>query len=275
MGKKNGNKPPRYTPEELKNTLESGVRGIMDSERFKEFLSTFGRFHNYSWRNKLLILMQKPDATLCASFSDWKKLGRYPVGKGKGLAIWRPNTAKVVDVDEDGNEEEKTMIFGFSVAYTFDVSDTDGKELPTLADPLVADVDNYMEIFQILRDFANIPVMFTDDLGQADGCYYPLIRQIKIKSGMSEAKTISTLVHEIAHSILHNDVIDVDRHLEECQAESIAFAVSNYLGIESSTQSFSYLATWSKGRELKEIESSIDIIYTTARDIINTLEKGI
>lgn len=233
---------------EITDKLESGIKELFEGEKFKEYLDTMSKFHNYSFNNTMLIAMQKPDATLVAGFNSWKNKFERNVNKGeKGIQIFAPAPYKIkkeqtkLDPDtdlpvlgKDGKpikEEVEVTIPAFKVVSVFDVSQTSGKELPTLgADELNGNVKDYEKFFNAVREASPVPIKFAEIDGTAKGFYHHEDKAITIKENMSEVQTIKTAIHEIAHAKLHDRDLkksDIDkpkdRSTEEVEAESIAF----------------------------------------------------
>lgn len=259
----------------ITDQLEQGVQDVFTSGKFAEYLQVMSRFYNYSARNCLLIAMQCPEASLVAGFKAWQtKFGRH-VKKGEtAIRILAPVPCKKVIEDEDGNEKEITFT-RFRATCVFDVSQTEGEDLPTICNRLTDQVDNFEDLLDQLQEIAPVPVRFDQVQGGAAGYYSFADQEIVINEGMSEAQTIKTLVHEIAHSILHDkedgEAKDANRRTKEVQAESVAYTVCQYIGIDTTSYSFEYVAAWSSGRDTKELMESLDVIQKTARNIIDQI----
>ena len=254
--------------------LVNGIENVFSSEKYADFLKFYSGFHQYSLTNTLLIMLQFPGASCCASYADWKKKKRYVKKGEKGLMIRVPTPKKFIVEDEDGNEEERFKLF-FKVGTVFDVSQTDGEPLPEICSKLTGVVDNFQNIYDSISAAAGIPISLEDFEGSANGYYSPTENRIVIRSGMSEAQTIKTLVHETAHSLLHckgSEHEKADRETAELQAESVAYIVCNYLGVDTSDYSFGYVARWSKGKSSKHLERNLTIIGKAAEQIIARLE---
>ncbi|MBR6984241.1 MAG: DUF3849 domain-containing protein [Ruminococcus sp.] len=282
---------------EITDKLEKGIKELFEGEKFKEYLNTMSKFHNYSFNNTMLIAMQKPEATLVAGFNSWKNKFKRNVNKGeKGIQILAPapytikkeqtkidKDTQLPVLDNDGKpitEEVEIRIPAFKVVSVFDVSQTSGKELPTLGvDELKGDVKDYEKFFEALKAIAPVPVSFEDIKDGAKGYFDKERNVIAINEGMSETQTVKTAVHEIAHSILHNHKMTKadldkpkDRNTEEVEAESIAYTVCQHFGIDTSDYSFAYVASWGSGKEVPELKASLETIRATANDIINKVE---
>ena len=285
---------------EITDRLEQGIMELFDSDRYKEYLRVMSKFHNYSFNNTLLIAMQKPDASLVAGFQSWKNNFKRNVVKGeKGIKILAPSPFKIkqemekIDpatqkpvIGADGKpvkEEKEITIPAFKVVSVFDVSQTEGKELPDIAvDMLTGDVECFKDVFAALEKTSPVPIGFEKIEGNSHGYYHLEEKRIAIDEGMSELQTIKTAIHEIAHAKLHD--IDPnapkeeragrpDRRTREVQAESVAYAVCQHYGLDTSDYSFGYVAGWSSGRELDELKSSLETIRSTAAEIINSIDK--
>ena len=285
---------------EITDRLEQGIMELFDSDRYKEYLRVMSKFHNYSFNNTLLIAMQKPDASLVAGFQSWKNNFKRNVVKGeKGIKILAPSPFKIkqemekIDpatqkpvIGADGKpvkEEKEITIPAFKVVSVFDVSQTEGKELPDIAvDMLTGDVECFKDVFAALEKTSPVPIGFEKIEGNSHGYYHLEEKRIAIDDGMSELQTIKTAIHEIAHAKLHD--IDPnapkeeqagrpDRRTREVQAESVAYAVCQHYGLDTSDYSFGYVAGWSSGRELDELKSSLETIRSTAAEIINSIDE--
>ena len=380
---------------DITDSIERGIQDLFQSDKYAEYLRTMSRFHKYSVNNTMLIYMQKPDATLVAGFNKWRDQFERNVMKGeKGIKIIAPTPFKkkieqekrdpdtnLPMLDADGKviiEEKEIKIPMFKPVTVFDVSQTDGKPLPQLAADLQGNVQNYEVFMEALRRASPVPIEIIPIRDGADG-YFSLDNQkIAIREGMSEVQTVSAVVHEIAHSKLHNqkkieepkdapkyqevEIFDVpalfsngritpadipegmycydlrgsdddpgmpimveshvavnhagsiitakpldlgedgrlaftedeglnfvggeisayrffneqrkDRHTEEVGAESISFAVCAYYGIATGENSFGYIATWSKDKELKELRASLETINSTSSELITAIDRN-
>ena len=293
---------PAEKLKEITDRLEQGITELFDSERFKEYLSVMSKFHNYSFNNTLLIAMQKPDASLIAGFNAWRNQFERNVKKGeKGIKIIAPSPFKVkkemekIDpktqspvIGRDGKpvtEEKEITIPAYKVVSVFDVSQTEGRELPDIAvDTLTGDVEQYKDFFTALEKTAPVPIGFEKIEGGAHGYYHLEDKRIALDESMSELQTLKTAIHEIAHAKLHDIDLNapkneqqprVDRRTREVEAESIAYTVCQHYGLDTSDYSFGYVAGWSSGRELTELKSSLETIRSTAAEIINSIDGHI
>ena len=292
---------PAEKLKEITDRLEQGIAELFDSERYKEYLKVMSKFHNYSFRNTVLIAMQKPDASLVAGFSAWKNNFERNVMKGqKGIKIIAPSPYKIkqemqkIDphtqkpiIGKDGKpvtEEKEVTIPAYKVVSVFDVSQTEGKELPDIAvDELTGDVDRYKDFFAALEKTSPVPIAFENIEGGSHGYYHLEDKRIAINEGMSELQTLKTAIHEIAHAKLHDIDLNapkdeqqphVDRRTREVEAESVAYTVCQHYGLDTSDYSFGYVAGWSSGRELSELKSSLETIRSAAAEIINSIDES-
>ena len=276
---------------EITDSIEQGIKEVFESDKYRNYLETMSRFHSYSVNNTMLIYMQKPDATLVAGFNKWRdKFGRN-VKKGEhGIKIIAPTPfkkkveeqkldpdTKAPLFDKDGKpimEEKTVQIPMFKPVSVFDVSQTEGKELPELAATLYGKVENYEMMKEAIQKAAPVPIIYAEIDPKFDGFFSHKAQSITIREGMSEPQTICAMIHETAHSILHNtDDKEKDTQTEEVEAESIAYSVCKYFGIDTSKNSFGYLAAWSKDKEVKELRESLETISSTSSQLITSIEK--
>lgn len=267
---------------EMMKTLESGVVNMFSSEEYKRYLDTMLKFHGYSANNCIMIAMQKPDATLVAGYVDWKKKFSRNVKAGeKGIKIFAPAPYKVKKTEEvenpDGTKEEvekEVRVEAYRPVYVYDISQTEGKELPEICHELKGSVEEFEKVKEAIEDIAECPITFEEIRSGAKGYYSLTENRIVIKKDMSETQIVKTMVHELAHSIMHCDT-EVNKQLgrneKEVQAESVAYIVSSYLGLDTSEYSFGYIGSWSKNKEVRELKESAQIIKDTSRDIIDSL----
>ena len=280
---------------EITERLEQGVKDIFTSEMYTTYLRTMAKFHNYSFNNTLLIAMQ--GGQLVAGFNKWKDTFHRTVKKGeKGIKILAPAPYKVKQktekrdeqgkpiLDKDGKpltEEKTVQIPAFKVVSVFDVSQTEGEPLPSIAvNELSGSVQDYQDFFRALEQASPVPIGFEDIEGGAHGYFHLLDNRIAIQEGMSQLQTIKTAIHEIAHAKLHAiDPTDPeqtnrpDSRTREVQAESVAYAVCQHYGLDTSEYSFGYVAGWSSGRELAELKASLEIIRSAAHELISALDE--
>lgn len=237
------------------------------------------RFHTYSFNNAMLIFLQCPHASFVAGYRKWQSEFGRQVKKGeRGIRILAPCPyTRLVETERDDSQDEKDLpavtVTRFKPATVFDVSQTDGKELPSLVSTLTNSVGSFQQLYDRLITFSPMPVTMEDFPGSAKGyCSYEE-RKIVVRPGMSEAQTLKTLVHEIAHAMLHASVAGAGEKAElqrerEVEAESVAYVVCQHLGIDTSDYSLGYVAGWSRSRELNELKASLDRIHTASVQII-------
>lgn len=276
----------------IMKSLEEGVEKVFTSEQYQMYLQTMATFHNYSFNNTLLIAMQRPDATLLAGYQTWKKKFHRHVKRGeKGIKIIAPVPVKekrqVEKIDEetqeivigiDGQPETETVeriLPRFRVTTVFDISQTEGEPLPTLeVNELVGDVFIYEDFMKGLEEISPVPFQFQEIDSGAKGYYSNAEKLVAIQTGMSQAQTMKTAVHETAHAILHDrDVMEEngitkDRMTKEVESESVAYVVCNHFGLDTSDYSFNYVAGWSSDKEMPELRSSMDTIRLTSSQLI-------
>ena len=284
---------------EITDRLEAGIQALFESEQYKAYLTAMSKFHNYSFNNTLLIAMQKPDASLVAGFGKWRDDFERHVKRGeKGIKILAPSPYKVkkqmekIDpatqkpvIGADGKpvtEEREIEIPVFRVVTVFDVSQTEGKEIPDIAvAELTGSVEQYQDFFAALEKASPVPIAFENIEGGAHGYYHLEEKRIAIDEGMSELQTLKTAIHEIAHAKLHAIDKDApateqadrpDRRTREVQAESVAYAVCQHYGLDTSDYSFGYVAGWSSGRELSELKASLETIRKAANELITDID---
>lgn len=276
----------------ITDKLEQGVSDVFSSDKYKQFLDTMAKFPRYSVNNNILIMMQKPDAQMCQSFTGWKEMGRFVKKGEKGIKILAPapytiqrEQTKLDDrgnpmMDKDGEpimESVEIKVNAFKVVSTFDVSQTDGKELPSLgAEELTGGVDGYGTFLEALKEVCPVPMSLENIEGGAKGFYSQTEKRIAIQEGMSEAQTVKTAIHEMAHQKLHaieNNGPKQTRGSKEVEAESVAYTVCQHYGIDTSDYSFSYVAGWSEGKEMTELKASLDTIRRAASEMISTIDE--
>ena len=291
-------KTEKQKVQEITEKLEQGIKELFESEKYKTYLNTMSKFHNYSFNNTMLIAMQKPDATLVAGFKAWQKNFDRHVKKGeKGIRILAPAPYKIKEeqekldpvtgeimLDKNGmpvTEEVEIKIPAFRVVPVFDVSQTDGKELPDIGvNELSGSVEDYEDFMQALTEVSPVPITYEDIEGEAKGYFHTTDHRIAIQEGMSQSQTVKTAIHEVAHAKLHDRernqdidaVLDKDRNTKEVEAESVAYTVCQHFGIDTSDYSFGYIAGWSSDRDMKELKSSLDTIRKTASELITGIE---
>ena len=281
---------------EITDRLETGIQELFESERYKAYLTTMSKFHNYSFNNTLLIAMQ--GGQLVAGYNKWRDDFHRNVKKGeKAIKILAPAPFKakkeVQKLDAQGRpvmgkdgkpvtEVQEIQVPAFKIVSVFDVSQTEGEPLPSIGvEELTGSVERYGEFFKALEQTSPVPIGFEDIPGGSHGYYHLTEKRIAIQEGMSELQTLKTAIHEIAHSKLH--AIDPeapaieqadrpDSRTREVQAESVAYAVCQHYGLDTSDYSFGYVASWSSGKDLKELKASLETIRATAHELITTID---
>ena len=290
-------KTEKQKVQEITEKLEQGIKELFESEKYKTYLNTMSKFHNYSFNNTMLIAMQKPDATLVAGFKAWQKNFDRHVKKGeKGIRILAPAPYKIKEerdkidpvtqellLDKDGNpqkEEVEITIPAFRAVSVFDVAQTDGKPIPELAaKELLSDVEGYQDMIRAVEAISPVPIELEEIAGDSKGYYDREAKRIAVQENMSEGQTLKTMIHEVAHSKLHSKEVEQDeqmrkdRNTKEVEAESIAYTVCQHFGIDTSDYSFGYIAGWSSGRDTKELRASMDTIRRTASELITGIEE--
>lgn len=284
---------------EITDRLEQGILEVFESERYKEYLRVISKFHHYSFNNTMLIALQKPDASLIAGFSAWKNSHGRTVKKGeKGIRIIAPAPFKVKQEMEkldpktnmpvmgaDGKavtEEREITIPAYKVVSVFDVSQTEGKELPSIGvNELTGDVSQYEDFFTALKKASPVPIALEHIEGSAHGYYHLAEKRIAIDDNMSELQTLKTAIHEIAHAKLHDIDLNApkeekenhpNQRTREVEAESVAYTVCRHYGLDTSDYSFGYVAGWSSGKELSELKGSLEAIRLAASELIDSID---
>jgi hypothetical protein len=278
---------------EVQEKLESGLREIYSSDKYRDYITAMSKFPHYSINNCILIASQKPTASLVCGFHKWQTDFNRTVNKGeRGIMILAPIKRKA-DLEEpvhdkDGNPvldeignplmHKVTREFAsFRPVYVFDVSQTNGDPIPTLATELTDPVKDFEALKQTLMEIAPVPVSFAPIPGEVHGYYSPTEQKIVIDQGMPELQTIKTMIHEIAHATLkHGSKEDKwDRETHEVQAESVAYWVTQLLGLDTSDYSFGYITGWSKDREVSELKENLELIKTTSDELSQKITKAL
>lgn len=278
---------------ELTDKLEEGLKDLFNSENYKQWLVCMSRFHKYSLNNSLLITLQRPDATLVASYTSWIKQGRFVKRGEKGISIFAPitrkheveqyltdpNTGEIL-TNSDGTMRTETVekkLASFKVVSVFDISQTEGKELPSISvNELTGEVEQYESFFEALKRTCPVPVEFEQIESGAKGYFHHTENRIAIQQNMSQAQTIKTAVHEMAHQKLHSiDPLSQTRNSKEVEAESVAFVVCQHYGIDTSDYSFGYIAGWSTGKESVELKASLNTIRNAANEMIADIDRNL
>lgn len=279
---------------EITDKLQQGIEDLFESENYQNYLKTMSRFTSYSLNNTLLIAMQKQDATAVAGYGTWKQLNRQVVKGAKAIKILAPCPykkkveAEIADADgniiigKDGKpitEQTERVLMGFKIANVFDYSQTEGEPLPQLAHKLDGTVEGYADFMEALKQFSPVPIEFKSIEGTENGYYHLVDKNIVVDADMSQAMHCKTAIHEITHALLHDrdSGLEANAHLDkqtkEVQAESVAFTVCQYYGIDTADYSFGYIAGWSSGRDVKELKASLEVIRQTAQTIISGIDQ--
>lgn len=268
--------------------LDDGIQKVFNGEEtgndkltadnYKSFLRQMSNFHNYSSRNSLLIHLQNPYATLTTGFKTWQKLGRQVKKGEKGLSILAPTPYKEKMINPQTNEEVEIEKITFRTVKTFDVSQTEGKELVKRGLELIGDdIPEKDTIIKSLEELVNIKIEFKDLYDGSKGYYAQFTdgtEYIAINIGMSDLQTLKTLIHEVSHVLLHKSVV-TERNKAEIEAESVAFVVCSKLGLDTSQYSFKYVANWSKEKDTTELKKCLDNIQKTSKLVIDHIEKSL
>ena len=289
--------------EKLTGILEQGLTELFESETYKRYLSAMAMFHDYSFRNTMLILHQLPTASYVAGFNAWKDHKRYVKEGEKSIKIFAPAPykTKVAEIQKDGNgqiikdkdgnpvtKEKEITVPAFKAVPVYDISQTDGEPLPELGGgELIGTVDNYENFWKVLKKISPFQINLEkiEDSETKGYCQYGKDAKIVIDNSMSEIETISVAIHEISHARLHNYTAEElatlppeekkTRRMREVEAESVAFVVCKHFGIETGETSFPYIAGWSKNKEMPELKSSLELIQKTSCNIINEIEENL
>lgn len=289
---------------QITEQMETSIQSFMSDPNgaYQQWLSVLGRFHNYSLNNTILIASQKPEASLVAGFNTWKQLGRSPKRGSHAIRILAPAPYKqrveaekmdpntnqpIIGVDGKPEKETKEILHpAFKVVNVFDVSDTDGKELPQLGvDELTGSIDQYEIVFEAIKRICPVPIGFENIESGAKGYYHLTEQRIAIQEGMSEVQTLKTALHEAVHQKLHSvaglkELPEgspvLTRNHKEIEAESCAYSIMKYLNIaDTSDYSFAYLSSWSKDKTTPELKESMDRIRKTTSEMITSLSEQI
>ncbi|MBS4749594.1 toprim domain-containing protein [Granulicatella sp. zg-ZJ] len=260
--------------------LKAGIQGVFESERYKEYLKTLSKFHQYSANNILLIMQQNPNASLVAGYNKWKEVGRYVKKNEKAIQIIALAGMSVREMETDKLDDygkpvvEKISYPRYKTAYVFDISQTDGKEIG-LTKNLVGDVKNYDTLFQSLVLSTPFRVSFGNLGNDVKGVCRIKTKEIILHENLSQVHTIKTLIHEMTHADLHSQprMEPFKQEQREIEAESVAFVVCDYYGIDTSDYSFPYLLSWSKDRELTQLKESLETIQKQANELIERVDK--
>lgn len=283
--------------DQMAEKLEAGVKDVFQGENYKAYLDFCAKMPRYSINNQILIMMQKPDATMCQSFTGWKEMGRFVKKGEKGIRVMAPAPYKIereqdkLDgngkpmLDADGEpvkEKVEVKVNAFKPVSTFDISQTDGEPVPRLGvDELVGTVEGYETLMEAIKQASPVPISFENIESGAKGYFHVEENRIAIQEGMSEAQTVKTALHEASHATLHNkeaqnaDNDKKTRNQKECEAESVAYVVCQHYGVDTAEYSFSYVAGWSSDKEVPELKASLDTIRMAASDLIGKIDDKI
>ena len=283
---------------ELTDRLEQGVKEVFESGAYENYLKVMSKFHRYSYRNSVLIWMQNPDATHVAGYDSWKNDFHRYVKKGeKGIRIFAPTeykiqkeqqkidpVTKLPEVDGTGQPVMETVEIkqkGFMATTVFDISQTEGEELPEIVKPLNGEVKNYDAFMKAIESVSPVPIEY-GDTGKADGYFSLEENKIVLSVYLGPTQTILAALHEIAHAKLHNlevknqeaeKGIVKDQKTKEVEAESIAYVVCQRYGIQTGENSFGYIASWSKDKDVPQLQNSLQTISKTANEMIKGMDK--
>jgi hypothetical protein len=265
----------KLSKKEIYDKIENGIINLLESDRFKEYLSFAARMRRYSFFNTLMIFSVMPEATHVAGMRKWNELGRKVIKEQKALKILAPTfrtETKVVTDENTGEEKEETRQYltGYILVPVFDVSQTEGKEIPSPVSNFGSDT----ELLEAVKDIYSCKYSIKEMELRSNLGGYTDGTEIVLNSGRSEEQRLKTLIHEVAHCELrHVGDIEKERKIQEIEAEMTAYIVSDYFGIDSSDYSFGYLASWSKGN-VAAVRTSMDTAFKTAQDIIGTIERA-
>ncbi len=283
--------------DEITVKLEKGVKDIFTTDSYKDYLNFCAKLPRYSVNNQILIMLQKPDATMCQSFSGWKEMNRHVVKGEKGIRILAPAPYKMereqdkvdasgkVILDKDGEpvkEKVEVTVNAFKPVSTFDVSQTDGDPIPTIGvAELSQSVDGYKTLLDAITEVVPVPITFENIESGAKGYFHLEDNRIAVQEGMSEAQTVKTILHEAAHQALHSKEAQdsasekKSKNQKETEAESVAYVVCQHYGIDTSDYSFGYVASWSEGKEVPELKASLNTIRQTASELITKIDEKV
>ena len=283
--------------DQMAQKLEAGVKDVFQGENYKAYLEFCAKMPRYSINNQILIMMQKPDATMCQSFTGWKEMGRFVKKGEKGIRVMAPAPYKMEReqdkmgadgkpvLDKDGEpvkEVVEVKVNAFKPVSTFDISQTEGEPVPRLGvDELTGSVEGYATLMEAIKQASPVPISFENIESGAKGYFQVEENRIAIQEGMSEAQTVKTALHEASHASLHNkEAMNADsdkksRNQKECEAESVAYVVCQHYGIDTAEYSFPYVAGWSSDKEIPELKASLDTIRRAASDLIVKIDEKI
>ena len=282
---------------QMAEKLEAGVKDVFQGENYKAYLDFCAKMPRYSVNNQILIMMQKPDATMCQSFTGWKEMGRFVKKGEKGIRVMAPAPYKMEReqdkigadgkpvLDQDGESIKEVVeikVNAFKPVSTFDISQTDGAPVPRLGvEELTGNVEGYATLMEAIKQASPVPISFENIESGAKGYFHVEENRIAIQEGMSEAQTVKTALHEASHATLHNkeeqnsDSDKKSRNQKECEAESVAYVVCQHYGIDTAEYSFPYVAGWSSDKEVPELKASLDTIRRAAADLIVKIDEKV
>lgn len=272
--------PPTTKSDRLQQAherLTQAVESIISGDDWKRMLKVASKFHRYSFNNHLMIFLQRPDATAVAGFNKWKSLGRFVKKGEKGIAIFAPCRYKTSIEDEHGNEKSFQQIRGFRVVHVFDISQTEGEELPDLdaVRPKLLDADAPEGVWETLVSQANTAgfEVIRNRRGSENGYCDFSSREIAVRPDVAPAQAVKTLIHELGHALLHSDELPRSKEVAEVEVESVAYIVCDAVGLDSGDYSFAYVARWAGGASDLLKETSERAIGC-AKEILSGLEEG-
>lgn len=275
---------------EIQERLMNGTKEIYESGKWAEYISVMSKFPNYSINNCILIASQCPQASYVCGYKKWNEFNRNVLKGESGIMIFAPIKGKV-EVEEPKFDERNQPVLNddgtqttekvtreyksFRPCYVFDLSQTEGEPLPTLASRLEASVDDYDTLKSVLLAISPVPISFEEVPGSANGFYSPTEKRIVVQDKMPQLQTIKTMLHEIAHATYgHGGKDDKwDKQSKEIQAESTAFWVAGMLGLDTGDYSFGYIIGWSKDKEVSELKENLELIKNTANDIAQKIDE--
>ena len=280
---------------DVMKTLEEGIQGVYDSEQYKAYMFTMSKFTSYSFNNIILIHAQRPDASLVAGYKTWQSIDRHVQKGEKAIKIIAPiikkrgqehelpdDLSQIISIDSNDSideKNEKKYLAGFTVANVFDISQTDGKDLPMLfTNDLTGSVEGFEAFLAAIEDLSPAPISFGDTGDPSVYGYFNVeSNRIVVRDDLGQMHTMKTLIHEVAHATLHNkDVLgakEKDRQTKELEAESVAFVVCSHFGLDTSDYSFPYIATWNGNRDMKRFRDAMETIRNTSASIINGIDN--
>ncbi len=275
---------------EIQERLMNGTKEIYESGKWAEYISVMSKFPNYSINNCILIASQCPHASYVCGYKKWNEFNRNVLKGESGIMIFAPIKGKV-EVEEPKFDEKNQPVLNddgtqttekvmreyksFRPCYVFDLSQTEGEPLPTLASRLEGEVEDYEKLKEVLISISPVPITFEEVPGSANGFYSPTEMRIVVQDGMPELQTIKTMLHEISHATYgHGGKDDKwDKQSKEIQAESTAFWVAGMLGLDTGDYSFGYITGWSKDREVSELKENLELIKNTANDLVTKIDE--